>query len=170
MSYVKSSFLFIFILLIVVGIVSALAWLYSAEFTSYADMQTALTITTETFGVLLGIITAGLMFTHGKFSELSSELSEKSPQYLSDVLSLEKIQSIETNLAALQKTFTKLVTNATIAEEKNLYERVITGASSIFVDFAVLLNLKLKQQELPDTGLLTSEMDPKLYKKRIEAL
>lgn len=164
MSYVKGSFGFIFILLVVVGIVSVLAWLYSAEFTSYADMQTALTITTETFGVLLGIITAGLMFTHGKFSELSSELSEKSPQYLADVLSLEKIQSIETSLIALRKAFTKLATNTTITEEKNLYERVITGASSIFVNFAVLLNLKLKQQGLPDTGLLTSEMDSNLYR------
>lgn len=164
MSYMKVLLLSFSFILIAVGTVSVLAWLYTVEFASYADMQTALTITTETFGVLLGIITAGLMFTQGKFSELSSELSEKSPHYLAIILSLEKIQSIETNLIALRKTFTKLATNTTITEEKNLYERVVTGTSSLFVNFAVLLNLKLKQQGLPDTGLLTSEMDSNLYK------
>lgn len=164
MSYLKSSLLFISFLLVAVGVAFILAWLYTAGFTSYADMKTALTTTTATFGTLLGIITAGLMFTHGKFSELSSELSEKSPDYLAKVLSLEKIQSIETHLLALRKTFTQLAATTTITEERNLYERIIANASSMFVNFAVLLNLKLKQQGLPDSGLLVSEMDSNLYK------
>ncbi len=131
---------------------------------SYTDMQMILTTTTQTFGTLLGIITAGLMFTQGKFSELTSELTEKSPEYLAKVLSLEKIQPIETHLIALKKTFTQLADSATIAEEKNLYQRIATKTSSIFVDFAVLLNLKLRQQGLTDSRFLVSEMDPSLYK------
>jgi hypothetical protein len=130
---------------------------------SYADLTTVLTTTTATFGTLLGIITAGLMFTQGKFIELASELSEKSLTYLAEMLSLEKIQSIETHLLALRKTFAQLEATTTVAEEKNLYRKIATKASLMFVDFAVLLNLKLKQQGLPDTGLLVSEMDPQLY-------
>jgi hypothetical protein len=131
---------------------------------SYANLATALETTTATFGTLLGIITAGLMFTQGKFSELTSELTEKSPHYLAEVLSLEKIQSIETHLLALRKTFTQHAATTTVAEERNLYERIATKASSMFAHFAVLLNLKLKQQGLPEASLLTSEMDQPLYK------
>jgi len=163
MSYLKSSLLLVSILLVAVGVAFVLGWLYVSQFTSYADMQTALTITTETFGVLLGIITAGLMFTQGKFSELSSELSEKAPHYIADVLSLEKIQLIEAHLLDLRKTFGELAASATVVEERNLYERIVEKASSMFVSFAVLLNLKLKQQGLPETGFLVSEMDSKLY-------
>lgn len=164
MSHLKSSLPFISIFLIVVGVVSVFAWLYTAEFISYADMQTVLTITTETLGVLLGIITAGLMFTQGKFSELSSELNDRSPHYLTKVLSIEKIQLIEAHLLSLRKTFTKLAATATVTEERNLYEGIVAKSSSMFVNFAVLLNLKLKQQGLPITGLLVSEMEPSLYK------
>jgi len=164
MSYLKNSLLLFSILLVAVGVAFILAWLYTAEFTSYADMKTVLTTTTAVFGTLLGIITAGLMFTQGKFSELSSELSEKSPDYLANVLSLEKIQSIETHLLALRKAFTQLAATTTVTEERNLYERIAAKASSMFVNFAVLANLKLKQQGLPDTGLLVSEMDSNLYK------
>jgi len=140
---------------------------------SYADMKTILTTTTATFGTLLGIITAGLMFTQGKFSELASELTEKSPNYLAKVLSLEKIQSIETHLLALKKAFTQLAASTTIAKEKNLYEKIATKASSMFVDFAVLSNLKLTQQGLADVSFLVSEMDSSLYKayqKRIRSV
>jgi len=164
MSYLKNSLFLFSVFLIAVGIIFILAWLYAAEFTSYADMKTALTTTTAVFGTLLGIITAGLMFTQGKFSELSSELGEKSPDYLADVLSLEKIQSIETHLLTLRKAFSQLAATTTITEEKNLYERISAKTSSMFVNFAVLLNLKLKQQGLPDAGLLVSEMDSNLYK------
>jgi len=164
MSFLKNSSLLISILLIGAGLTFILIWLSMAKSISYADMKTILTTTTATFGTLLGIITAGLMFTQGKFSELASELTEKSPDYLAKVFSLEKIQSIETHLLPLRKTFTHLAATTAIAKERNLYERIITKTSSVFVDFAVLLNLKLKQQGLPDTGLLVSEMDPNLYK------
>jgi len=164
MSYLKNSVLLIFICLIVVGIVFVLVWLNTTEFMSYADLKTVLTTTTATFGTMLGIITAGLMFTQGKFSELASELSEKSSDYLAKVLSLEKIQSIENHLLVLRKTFTNLAATTTISEERNLYERITAKASTIFVNFAVLLNLKLKQQGLPDTGLTVSEMDSDLYR------
>ena len=170
MIYSKSSLFLIFFLLVAVGTAFILAWLHTVGFASYADMRTALTTTTATFGTLLGIITAGLMFTQGKFSELSSELSGKSPEYLTNVLSLEKIQAIETRLLALKKTFSQLATTTTIAEEKNLYERIIAGTSAIYVSFAILLNLKLKQQGLPDTGLLTSEMDSSLYQAYKEGI
>jgi len=140
---------------------------------SHEDMRTILTTTTEAFGVLLGIITAGLMFTQGKFSELASQLAEKSPDYLAKVLSLEKIHSIETRLLALKKAFTQLAASTTIAEERSLYERIATKVSSIFVDFAVLSNLKLRQQGLVDTRFSISEMDSSLYKvyqKRIQSI
>jgi hypothetical protein len=122
-----------------------------------------LTTTTATFGSLLGIITAGLMFTHGKFSELASELGEKSPDYLSGTLSLEKVQTIGNNLLALRKTFSLLETQTTLEEEKNLYRRVVEKASSMYVDFAVLSDLKLIQQGLAETDLMISGMDPQLY-------
>ncbi len=173
MSYLKNSSLLISILFVAVGIAFIIAWLKIAGSISYADLKTALTTTTATFGTLLGIITAGLMFTQGKFSELASELTEKSPDYLAKVLSLEKIRSIETHLLALRKTFTQLSATTTITEERNLYERITTKASSMFVNLAALLNLKLKQQGLPDTGLLVSEMDPnlyKVYKKRTQSI
>jgi len=163
MSYLKKSSLLISILLVAVGLVFILAWLNMAGSMRYADLKTALTTTTATFGTLLGIITAGLMFTQGKFSELASELTDKAPDYLAEVLSLERIQLIENHLLALRKTFTQLAATTTITEERNLYERIITKASSMFVNFAVLLNLKLKQQGLPDADLLVSEMDSNLY-------
>jgi len=164
MSHLKNSLPFISISLIVIGIASVFAWLYTADFISYADMQTILTVTTETLGVLLGIITAGLMFTQGKFGELSSELGGKSPDYLTKVLSLEKVQTIEAHLVSLRKAFTRLAATAIVTEERNLYEGIVAKTSSMFVNFAVLLNLKLKQQGLPISGLLVSEMDPSLYK------
>lgn len=111
MSYLKNSLLLISILLVAVGVVFISAWLNTAESISYADLKTALTTTTATFGTLLGIITAGLMFTQGKFSELSSELNEKLPKYLADILSLKRIQAIETRLIALRKIFTQLGSN-----------------------------------------------------------
>jgi hypothetical protein len=164
MSYLKNSSLLISILLVAVGVMFILAWLNVAEFISYTDLRTALTTTTATFGTLLGIITAGLMFTQGKFSELSSELNEKMPEYLADVLSLKKIQAIEPRLIALQKTFTQLAVTTKVFEEKNLYERIVKKASSMFVNFALLSHLKLKQKGLADTGFLVSEMNSNLYK------
>jgi hypothetical protein len=163
-SFFKNSSLLISILLVALGLVSIPVWLSMTNSLSYADMKTILTTTTETFGVLLGIITAGLMFTQGKFSELASELTGKAPDYLAKVLSLEKIHSIETHLLALKKAFTQLAASATIAEERNLYERIATKASSIFVDFAVLSNLKLRQQGLVDTRFSVSGMNSNLYK------
>jgi len=164
MSFWKNSSLLIFVLLVAVGLTFILAWLNVAKFMSYADMQMALTTTTGTFGMVLGIITAGLMFTQGKFSELASELNDKSPDYLAKVLSLDKMQSIGTHLHALRKTFTQFAATTTIAEERSLYEKIVAKASSMFVNFAVLLNLKLKQQGLPDVDLLVSEMDLNLYR------
>lgn len=164
MSRLKSSSLFISLFLIVVGIVSVSTWFYTTEFMSYADMQTILTVTTETFGVLLGIITAGLMFTQGRFSELSSELNDRLPDYLTKVLSLDKIQSIGTHLLSLREVFTTLSAKAVVAEERKLYEGIVAKTSSMFVHFAVLLNFKLKQQGLPISRLLVSEMEPRLYR------
>lgn len=163
MTYSRSFLLPISILLIAIVAVFATMWLNTAKSVNYADLKTALTTTTAVFGTLLGIITAGLMFTQGKFSELASELTDKVPNYLSEIFSLEKIQSISNHLFALRKAFTQLATTTTITEERNLYERIIRKASSIFVNFAVLLNLKLKQQGLPDTVLQASEMDSNLY-------
>jgi hypothetical protein len=131
---------------------------------SHADLRIVLETTTATFGTLLGIITAGLMFTQGKFSELASELSDKAPIYVTEVLSLEKVQSISSQLSALRKNFSQLARSATVVEERNLYDRISTKASSMFVDLAALLNLKLRQQGLPDSGLLVSEMDANVYK------
>jgi hypothetical protein len=131
---------------------------------SHADLRIVLETTTATFGTLLGIITAGLMFTQGKFSELASELSDKAPIYVTEVLSLEKVQSISSQLSALRKNFSQLARSATVVEERNLYDRISAKASSMFVDLAALLNLKLRQQGLPDSGLLVSEMDANVYK------
>jgi hypothetical protein len=144
-------------------IASFLAWRNITSPIDFADLKTVLTTTTETFGGLLGIITAGLMFTHGKFSELLTELEEKSPDYLSGTLSLEKVQMIGNNLLALRKSFSLLETQTTVEEEKNLYRRVVEKASSMYVDFAVLSDLKLMQQGLPETDLMISGMDPQLY-------
>ena len=163
MSFFKKSSVLVSLLIVVIGMAFVLAWLNTSKFLSYSDLITVLTTTTATFGTLLGIITAGIMFTQGKFSELTSELDDKAPDYLAETISLEKIQSIETNLIALRKTFNELEATATVAEEKNLYKEIATKASSVFVDFAVLLNLKLKQQGLPDTGFVISEMDSQLY-------
>jgi len=165
MNYSKNTPYLISILLILFGVTFILTWQNVTGSMNYADVKTVLTTTTATFGTLLGIITAGLMFTQGKFSELASELSEKSPNYLTETLSLEKIQSFGTYLLALRKAFTQLEAGTTIVEEKNLYRRIITGTSSMFVGLVVLLNLKLKQQGLSDAGLLVSEMDSQLYRK-----
>jgi hypothetical protein len=118
---------------------------------------------TTAFGSLLGIITAGLMFTHGKFSELASELGEKSPDYLSGNLSLERVQTIGNNLLALRKTFSLLETQTTVEEERNLYRRVVEKTSLMYVNLAVLSDLKLIQQGLAQTDLMISAMDPQLY-------
>jgi hypothetical protein len=122
-----------------------------------------LTTTTATFGSLLGIITAGLMFTHGKFSELASELGEKLPDYLSGNVSLEKAQAMGNNLLALRKTFLLLETQTTVEEEKSLYRRVGEKASSMYVKLAVLSDLMLMQQGLAETDLMISAMDSQLY-------
>jgi len=103
------------------------------------------------------------MFTHGKFSELASELGEKTPHYISDTLPLEKIQTIGNNLLALRKSFSILETQSTVEEEKELHRRVIGKSSSIYIDFAILSDLKLKQQGLAETDLMISGMDPQLY-------
>jgi len=154
------------LIVILVGtsfVASFLAWRNITSPIDFADLKTVLTTTTETFGGLLGIITAGLMFTHGKFSELVTELDEKSPDYLSGTLSLEKVQTIGNNLLALRKSFSLLETQTTVEEEKNLYRRVVEKASSMYVDFAVLSDLKLTQQGLAETDLMISGMDPQLY-------
>ncbi len=155
--------LLIFVLFASLGMVFILVWASAFWSISYSDLRTVLTTTTATFGSLLGIITAGLMFTHGKFSELAGELSEKSPNYLTEASSLEKVQLIGTHLLALRKAFSQLEKDATLLEEKTLYRRITENASSIFVGFAVLLNLRLQQRGLTDTGFLVSEMDPQLY-------
>jgi hypothetical protein len=154
------------LMIVLVGtslVASFLAWRNIMSPIDFADLKTVLTTTTATFGSLLGIITAGLMFTHGKFSELASELGEKSPDYLSGTLSLETVQTIGNNLLVLRKSFSQLETQATVEEEKNLYRRVVEKASSMYVDFAVLSNLKLMQQGLAETDLMISGMDPQLY-------
>jgi hypothetical protein len=163
MSYLKNSLLLISILLVAVGLVFFLAWLNVAKFIRHSDLITALETTTATFGTLLGIITAGLMFTQGKFSELASELTDKAPDYLAEVLSLEKVQSIESHLLTLRKTFRQLAAGTAIIEEESLYEKIASKATFMFLDFAVLLNLKIKQQGLPDADLLISEMDSTLH-------
>jgi len=119
--------------------------------------------TTTAFGSLLDIITAGLMFTHGKFSELASELGEKSPDYLSGNLSLERVQTIGNNLLALRRTFSLLETQTTVEEERTLYRRVVEKTSLMYVNLAVLSDLKLIQQGLAQTDLMISAMDPQLY-------
>jgi hypothetical protein len=165
MIHTKSSLLVILTLLS--GGILALALFLSntAKPMNYSDLRTVLTTTTATFGSLLGIITAGLMFTHGKFSELASELSEKAPDYLSETLSLEKMQQIGTLLLTLRKTFLELEKETTIVEEKSLYRKIVENASSMFVNSAVLLSIKLQQQGLRDTDFIASEMDPPLYRK-----
>jgi hypothetical protein len=129
----------------------------------FVDLKTVLTTTTATFGSLLGIITAGLMFTHGKFSELASELGEKSPDYLSGVLSLERVQVMGNHLLSLRKSFLLLEGQATVEEERNLYRRVAEKASSMYVKLAVLSDLILMQQGLAKTDLMVSAMDPVLF-------
>jgi hypothetical protein len=165
MSYPRGTLFLVFTLLVSAGIVFILAWRNATWSVKYTDLTTILSATTATFGTLLGIITAGLMFTHGKFSELASELSEKSPAYLMKTLSLEKVQLLGSHLLSLRKTFSQLETETTVAEEKDLYRRIVERASSMFVNFAVLLSLKLRQEGLPDTGFLVSEMDTEIYRK-----
>jgi hypothetical protein len=154
------------LIVILVGtslVASFLAWRNITSSIDFADLKMVLTTTTAAFGSLLGIITAGLMFTHGKFSELASELGEKSPDYLSVTLSLEKVQTIGNNLLALRKTFLLLETQTTVEEEKNLYRGIVEKTSSMYVSLAVLSNLRLMQQGLVETDLMISAMDPQLY-------
>ena len=165
MSYMKDALLVVSIVAVAIILALILMQENMANPVNYVNASMALTTTTAIFGTLLGIITAGLMFTQGKYSELASELSEKLPAYLGNVLCLEKIQIIATQLGALRKTFSQLVATATIAKEKGLYERVFTKASSMLVDLAVLLNLMFIQQGLPDTGLFVSEMDQNSYQQ-----
>jgi hypothetical protein len=164
MNYLKNSLLPLSILLIIAALAFVLTLQSMGRSMSYTDLITAFETTTATFGTLLGIITAGLMFTQAKFSELTSELNEKAPDYVGKVLSLEKMQSVVDNLLTLRKTFSQLRASAKIVEEKNLYEDIIAKASAMFVDLAVLSNLKLEQQGLPNTSLLVSEMDSELFK------
>jgi hypothetical protein len=159
----NNSKLSIVILLGTSVVASLLAWRNITSPIDFADLKTVLTTTTATFGSLLGIITAGLMFTHGKFSELASELGDKSPDYISSTLSLEKIQTIGNSLLALRKTFSLLETQTTVEEEKNLYTKVVEKASSMYTKLAVLSDLILMQQGLAKTDLMISEMDPQLY-------
>jgi hypothetical protein len=163
MSSLNKPLIIISVLLVAVALAFVLSWQNMAQSVSYADSTRALTTTTATFGTLLGVITAGLMFTQGAFSRLASELNEKSPTYLTEVLSLEKIQSIAAHLLALRKNFTQFAKTTTVKEERDLYTRIATKASELFVDFAVILKLKLRQQGLPDTDLLVSEMDSTFY-------
>ena len=142
---------------------SILAWRNITSLVDFADLRIVLTTTTTAFGSLLGIITAGLMFTHGKFSELASELGEKSPDYLSGILSMEKVQTMGNNLLALRKTFTLFESQTTVEEERNLYRRVVKKTSLMYVNLAVLSDLKLIQQGLAQTDLMISAMDPLLY-------
>lgn len=140
---------------------------------SYADLRTLIETTTATFGTLLGIITAGLMFTQGKYGELTAELSEKSPHYLRNVLSLQELRSIGEGLLALKKVFGKLADATEVSEEKHLYERIVCKSSSMFVNVAVLLNLKLRHEGLAGSGLLISDMSPKEhedYQEKCRAL
>ena len=153
------------LIVILVGtslVASFLAWRNITSSIDFADLRIVLTTTTAAFGSLLGIITAGLMFTHGKFSELASELGEKSLDYLSGTLSLEKVQTIGNNLLALRKTFSLLETQTTVEVEKNLYRRVVEKTSSMYVNLAVLSDLKI-QQGLAESDLMISAMDPQLY-------
>jgi hypothetical protein len=165
MSYPRNTLFLVSILLTSAALVFILAWRNATWSVKYTDLATILTTTTATFGTLLGIITAGLMFTHGKFSELASELSEKSPDYLMKALALERAQLLGSHLLLLRNTFSRLETDATVAEERDLYRRIVEKASSMFVNFAILLSLKLRQEGLPDTGFLVSEMDTEIYKR-----
>lgn len=164
MKRIGNALLLTTVLLVAVGLLFSVAWANFGKFLKYVDILAVLETTTATCGTLLGIITAGLMFTQGKYSELTSELTEKSPEYLSKVLPLEKLRAIETSLLRLRKIFTQLGTGTEVAEERSLYEGIVKKTSVMLVNFAVLTNLKMKQQGLPDAAdLLISEMDPTLY-------
>jgi len=163
MNYLKKPEVVIFVLLIVVAAVFIFLWRSTVQSASYADLTTALTTTTATFGTLLGVITAGLMFTQGTFSQLASELNDKAPTYLVEALSMENIQSTTARLLDMRKKFAQLAATTAISEERDLYNRIATDASSLFVDFAVILNLKLRQQGLPTTDVSVSEMDSALF-------
>jgi hypothetical protein len=165
MSYFRKTQLLVSVFLIAIGAAIFLAWQNTAGSLSYADLRTVLTTTTAAFGTLLGIITAGLMFTQGRFSEVASELGEKSSDYLVRTLSLEKLQSIGTHLLALRKEFTELEAVTTVLEEKGFYGEIAEKASIMLIDFVILSNLKLGQQGLPETALLVSEMDSQLYRE-----
>jgi len=129
----------------------------------FANLMTVLTTTALTLGTLLAIITAGLMFTQGKFSELISELNNKSSDYLASRFSMGTFQAIGAHLSTLREEFQSLKAAVTIDEEKNLYAKIVEKVSSMIADCAVLLNLGTKQKGLPPTDLFVSGMDPSLY-------
>ena len=159
----KLSYVFL-VLLMAAGLFVITAWLtHKARPADLPNLMILLTTTALTLGTLLAIITAGLMFTQGKFSELVSELNNKPPDYLASLFSLEKVQAIGTQLLTLREEFKNQATATTIAEEKDLYARIAAKTSSMFVDYAVLMNLKMKQQGLPPSDLFVSEMDSILY-------
>ena len=163
MNFLKKFLLRILGLLCGAGLLFVTVRLNRAGPADLATLMTILTTTALTLGTLLAIITAGLMFTQGKFSELVSDLNNKSPDYLATLLSLEKVQAMGTHLLRLREEFKNQAAATTIAEEKNLYVKIVEKTSSMFVDCAVLLNLKMKQQGLPPTDLFVSEMDSSLY-------
>jgi len=68
------------------------------------------------------------------------------------------MRSIADSLLVWKKLFVKLVDTTEVVEEKNLYRRIVTKSSSMFVNVAVLLNLKLRQEGLGETSFLVSEM------------
>jgi hypothetical protein len=162
-NFLKKFLLLILGLLVGAGLILVTVRLNGAGQTDLATLMTILTTTALTLGTLLAIITAGLMFTQGKFSELVSELNNKSPDYLATLFPLEKVQNIGNYLMMLREEFKNQATVTTVAEERNLYERIVEKTSSMFADFAVLLNLKMKQQGLPPTDLFVAEMDSSLY-------
>ena len=173
MSRLKHAMLVAPLLLLVFGVLLFIVIFNGVASASYADLKALIETTTATFGTLLGIITAGLMFTQGKYGELTAELGQKSPHYLRNVLSLQELRSIGDSLLALKKVSGKLADATDVSEEKRLYERIVHKSSSMFVNIAVLLNLKLRQEGMTGTGLLISDMSPKEheeYKEKCRAL
>jgi hypothetical protein len=59
---------------------------------------------------------------------------------------MEKVQQVGNHILTLRKTFLQLEKETALAKEKDLYRQITENASSMFVDFAVLMNLKLQQQ------------------------
>lgn len=163
MIYLRKFSFVILGIVIAVALVFLYVWLNAKGSLSLETMMTIMTIATPTLGTLLAIITAGLMFTQGKFSELVSDLNNKSSDYLAKVFTFEIIQGLSADILVLREEFRRLSASTTIVEEKMLYERIVAKASVIYVCCAVLINLKMKQQRIPPSDLLTSQMDADLY-------